>query len=101
MTEPTRIAMVHPADVNVADLKARAAEYGATVITNRYVPRGQMFLLDPSVLAPFALCGATVIGRPEGQIGTDTFRIRAGSCTKPKDHPGDHYAEYLEHGDDA
>lgn len=98
MTEPTRIVIVHPADVHLADVKARAAEHGATVVANRYVPRGQMFVLDPAVLASYALCGATVIGRPEGQIGTDTFRLRAGACTKPKDHPGDHYADYL--GDD-
>lgn len=52
MTEPTKVVVVHPDDVNLADAKALAAEHGATVVGNPYVPRGQMFLVDPGALAP-------------------------------------------------
>lgn len=50
MTEPTKLVMVHPEDVNLADAKALAAEHGATVVGNPYCPRGRMFLIDPAAL---------------------------------------------------
>ena len=50
MTHPAArplVVLVHPDDVNVADAKALAAQHGATVEGNRYIPRGQMFLTRP------------------------------------------------------
>lgn len=89
MTEPTRIVMVHPADVNLAEAKARAAEYGATVVSSPHVPRGRMFILDPAALAPFRLCMQPIITPIEGT----RFGLRATGCTRPHDHEGDHFAD--------
>jgi hypothetical protein len=50
VTEPTRVVIVHPDDVNLADTKAAAAKHGATVIGNPYVPRGELFIIDPAAL---------------------------------------------------
>lgn len=44
------VMIVHPEDVNLADLKARAAEHDATVVANPYVPRGQGYLIDRTSL---------------------------------------------------
>lgn len=49
-TEPKRIVMVHPNDVNLADAKAAAAEHNATVVGNPYCPRGKMLIIDPAAL---------------------------------------------------
>lgn len=49
-TEPRRIVVVHPDDVNLADAKAQAAKYDATVVANPYCPRGKMLLIDPAAL---------------------------------------------------
>lgn len=43
--------LVHPESVNMADAKAQAAELGATVVANAYVPRGVMFVVAPGVLS--------------------------------------------------
>lgn len=42
--------VVNPDDVNLADVKAVAAEHGADVVANPYCPRGQMFLIDRTAL---------------------------------------------------
>jgi hypothetical protein len=42
MSEPYLI--VHPDDLNLADVKAKAAELGITAVGDKYVPRGQMIL---------------------------------------------------------
>lgn len=42
MTEPYLI--VHPDDLNLADVKTKAAELGITAIGDKYVPRGKMVL---------------------------------------------------------
>lgn len=47
-TEP--VVLVHPDDVNVADAKARAAELGATVVGNKWMPRGCMFVVAAGTL---------------------------------------------------
>lgn len=43
-----QLVIVHPDDINLADAKRLAADFNATVVGNRYVPRGQMFLMDAS-----------------------------------------------------
>ena len=49
MSEPGMVVMVHPDDVNLADAKAMAAQYDATVVGNPYCPRGKAFLMkDPN-----------------------------------------------------
>lgn len=48
--EPTTIVVCHPDDVNLADVKAEAAKYDATVIGNPYVPRGKLYVIDPAAL---------------------------------------------------
>ena len=48
MTEPTKILLIHPDDVNLADTKARAAENDATAIGSQYVPRGESYVIDPN-----------------------------------------------------
>lgn len=52
-TEPTKVVIVHPDDVNLADTKALAAQHGATIIGNRYCPRGSMLVIDPTALRPW------------------------------------------------
>lgn len=47
MKEP--VVVCHPDDVNLADVKALAAQHDASVIANRYTPRGQMYLMDADV----------------------------------------------------
>lgn len=42
--------LVHPESVNLADVKARAAELGATVVASVYVPLGAMFVVAPGAL---------------------------------------------------
>lgn len=42
--------VVHPDDVNLADAKALAAEYDASVVASPYVPRGRMYLVDRAAL---------------------------------------------------
>jgi hypothetical protein len=44
------IVLVHPEDVNIADAKARAADYDATIEPNRFVRRGECILTRRSVL---------------------------------------------------
>ena len=41
-----KVVICHPDDVNLADVKALAAKYDTSVIGNRYVPRGKLFLAD-------------------------------------------------------
>lgn len=48
MKEPT--LLVHPDDVNLADIKALAAEHGASVVPAPHIPRGQGFLVDAALL---------------------------------------------------
>lgn len=38
------LVMVHPEDMNLADAKAMAAEHGATIVANRFIPRGMAIL---------------------------------------------------------
>lgn len=38
--------LVHPDDVNLADVKALAAEHGVSAEGNRFVPHGHAFLVD-------------------------------------------------------
>lgn len=40
----TSLVIVHPDDVNLADAKALAARHGATIVANRYIPRGTVFV---------------------------------------------------------
>jgi hypothetical protein len=44
------IVVVHPDDMNLADAKSLAADYGATVVGNPFCPRGKAFLIDPRAL---------------------------------------------------
>lgn len=46
------VVVVHPEDVNLADAKAKAADLGATIVGNPYVPRGQVFVVNPKALLP-------------------------------------------------
>ena len=41
-----KVVIVHPDDINLADAKRMAADYNTTVEGNRFVPRGQAFLVD-------------------------------------------------------
>lgn len=50
MSDTTWVLMVHPDDVNLADTKALAAKYGATVVGNRFVERGQITRTTQAVL---------------------------------------------------
>lgn len=45
MTDET-VLLVNPADVNLADVKALAAEHGVTAEGSPVVPRGHAFLAD-------------------------------------------------------
>ena len=40
------VLLVHPDDVNVADVKALAAQHGVTAEGSPFVPRGHAFLVD-------------------------------------------------------
>lgn len=43
-----RVVIVHPDDVNLADVKALAAQYDTNVVGNPYCPRGKAFVMrDP------------------------------------------------------
>lgn len=46
----TWVFMVHPDDVNLADVKAKAAECGATIIGNRFVQRGTVLRTTQAVI---------------------------------------------------
>lgn len=46
----TKVILVHPDDVNLADVKAAAARFDSTVVGSRFVPRGRMYVGDGSVL---------------------------------------------------
>lgn len=50
MSEPRTIVVCHPDHVNLADVKAEAAKYDATVVANLYCPPGKMFMVDPTAL---------------------------------------------------
>lgn len=50
MSDDTWVLMVNPEDVDLAEMKAKAAALGATVVANRFVPRGQAFRTRQSVL---------------------------------------------------
>ena len=52
--------IVHPDDLNLADVKAKAAELGITVVADKYIPRGQMVLYAPA---------GGLIGPPYGPPG--------------------------------
>ncbi|MBA2952130.1 hypothetical protein GON03_19125 [Nocardioides sp. MAH-18] len=43
------VVLVHPDDVNLADAKALAAQHDTTVVGNRFVPRGQLLLVNPAL----------------------------------------------------
>lgn len=51
MSGPTTIVICNPADVNLADVKAQAAKYNASVVSNVYCPSGKMFLIDPAAVS--------------------------------------------------
>lgn len=46
------VLFVHPDDVPLPEIKARAAELGANVVGSRYVPRGQAYLARPDEIRP-------------------------------------------------
>jgi hypothetical protein len=52
--------IVHPDDLNLADVKAKAAELGITAVGDKYIPRGQMVLYDPA---------GGLVGPPHGPAG--------------------------------
>lgn len=41
-----KVVMVHPDDVNLADVKALPAKHDASVVGNPYCPRGKAFVMD-------------------------------------------------------
>ena len=44
------VVLVNPADMNLADAKATAAEYDATIEASEYVQRGQVVLIPIKVV---------------------------------------------------
>lgn len=54
-----RVVMVHPDDVNLADVKAVAAQYDAHVVGNPHCPRGKTFLLTSRHPRPTSSGGAS------------------------------------------
>lgn len=58
----TDVVLIHPDSVNVADLKAMAATFGAEVVLARSVPQGQAFFVPKS---------ATDLAVPPGPIRTN------------------------------
>lgn len=53
MNEPRTtnfVVLVHPDDMNLADAKAEAARYNATIEGNRFVKRGTILVTTQAVL---------------------------------------------------
>jgi hypothetical protein len=44
----SRVVMVHPDDINLADVKALAARYDASVVGDHYCPRGKAYFMHES-----------------------------------------------------